>query len=148
MSAATLAKITLPPPDHPLRPYTEQMAHNVNGIYDMLVVLVVALVLLTAAFAAFAYQKWRERQDIRAERADVRKWRGEVVDLTTACAAILAAIKGRALVLEQSEARRSATVEQAATEMKAAVAAVPDQTAQKVVDALGSGGQRPPVGGT
>lgn len=136
MSAFLLAKMALPPAGHPLREYAEQQVHTTTGIYDMQVVQLVAMVFFIVAFFAFAWQKWRERQDIKREREDIKTWRAEVVDLSTACAALLASAKARGAALEVGEERKADKVVQAAAEMKAAVAAVPEKTAEKVVSAL------------
>lgn len=136
MNRLIFATPTLPPNDHPLRGYSEQMIHLTSSIYNMMLIVLVVLVLLLVAFSLFAYQKWLERQDIKAEREDIKTWRTDVVDLTAACGTILASIKGRALVFEQVEANRATKVERAAEDMKTAVEAVPKKTAIEVVSAL------------
>lgn len=102
----------------------------------ILAAILIVQVFGLVAFGIFAYQKYMERQEIKSERQEIKKQRAEVVDLTTACGAILSAIKTRGSILELNEARKADKVSAAAEEMKAAVAAVPAKTAQEVITAL------------
>jgi hypothetical protein len=89
---------------HPLRPYADYMMSRVDTIYWQNWGIIGALVLFAIAFLLFAYQKWRERQDVKAERAEVRSLLATIKGWT----AVNDAANNRVVVIIRDELQRAA----------------------------------------